>query len=659
MKKSREQGATLALVIVLTFVIVLIGVGFFFLSRIIGGGKELQHATDSGNLNVAREVLRRPGIPLAGGNETNEFGNLTDPVTGQVNLLTFNRLVGKAVLIAANASAEGTTQAGLNAANVVNMIEGPGGIGGRLMNRISTHSQISNFFDSLSTSNSTRMLKNQGDNSQIQGVSQETKVSYMARNGASNAFVAANQIPAGSGFSFSAPNVISKTVNGVPRIYLAGYVPLATGLALVQPMAVPVRPGEQPHLVAENDFNNNSNSPLPGGASSLIPPNTFHSAGQAQESMQTMANLRMRSSAIVGALNVDFPASIPRGFIVVNNTGSMSFSGNIGGGNNIFGNQMMAPNYIEVATLPDGTPVISENAQALEAIKTFVNANPGANVPSNLASQIDSPSSPTQSQLQQLGSANISHCDNTNSFAGGDPNCVNNLPTFQQLYGSVDSGGNVNVNGLMAVEQFKCFILQVRAGFAIDGGGCAMANAPAACTGLKSYNHAAQYCLPCNFGSVGTLRALLSQSSGSGLESDLRVRMMQIKPTAQDGEIESVLNCAVPFGRMSYIYMNASGNLVLDSNYPSLYPVPPLVPGTLPDGPTRTLTSGNFNLNGTIVNVPGNSCEGYPNPWDCPAVPAEGEDKVTWTPSSGFRNLLGILQFQNCAHGGGNWCCPC
>lgn len=668
MNKRRDQGATLALIVVLAFVVVIIGVGFFFYSKIIGGGKELQHATDSGNLNVAKEVLRRPGVALTPGNEANEFGNLIDPVTNEVNLLTFNRLVGKAVIVAINADAEGTNQARTNAAACLDMVEGPSGIGNRLMTKISTHDQISSFFDALSTSNSTRMLQHNNVNSQISAVGQETAVSYMARGAASNAYLAANQIPAGTSFSLAAPTIVNKTVNGTPRTYLAGYVPLATGLTSVTPMAVPVRPGEQPHLVALDDFQapGNLNTPLAGGADgpSRVPPNTFRSAGETSENNQTGSNVRMRSCAIVGALNVDFPASLPRGFVVVDNTGSLAFDGNIGGGNDIFKNQLMPPNFVDLATLPDGTPVLSDNGTPIEDIQGLLNQNPA---PANLDAQllakgalIDSPSNMTVNQLKQLKNRPVSNCTTSNTLSGAgavDPQCQNHLQDMANTYNTTSPSSNVNDSNLMAVEQFKCFILKVRAGFAMDGGGCGTADAPDECTGLKSYNHSAQHCLPCNFGGVGTLQGLLSQANGGVLVNDLRVRMLQIKPNADDGEINSVLNSSVPFGQVSYIYMNAAGSLVLDSSYPSLYPVPALVPGSLPDGNTQPYTSGNFNLNGTTVNVP--SCEGYPNPWDCPAVPAEGEDRVDWTPSSGFRNLLGVIRFKNCAHGGGNWCCPC
>jgi hypothetical protein len=45
-------------------VVIVIGVGFFFLSKIIGGGREVANATDAGALNVAKQAIRRGAVNL-------------------------------------------------------------------------------------------------------------------------------------------------------------------------------------------------------------------------------------------------------------------------------------------------------------------------------------------------------------------------------------------------------------------------------------------------------------------------------------------------------------------------------------------------------------------------------------------------------------------
>lgn len=87
MKLRRQRGATLGLVAACVFLVILVGVGFFFLSKIIGGGREVANATDAGVLNVAKQAVRRGAIPLTGALVA-EFGELTEPPNSNVDLVT-------------------------------------------------------------------------------------------------------------------------------------------------------------------------------------------------------------------------------------------------------------------------------------------------------------------------------------------------------------------------------------------------------------------------------------------------------------------------------------------------------------------------------------------------------------------------------------------
>src|ERR1700678_2804327 len=59
MKKNmrRRRGAVLGLVAACTLVFVVLGIAFFFLAKIMGGGREVAHTTDSGILNVCKQAL--------------------------------------------------------------------------------------------------------------------------------------------------------------------------------------------------------------------------------------------------------------------------------------------------------------------------------------------------------------------------------------------------------------------------------------------------------------------------------------------------------------------------------------------------------------------------------------------------------------------------
>src|ERR1700679_1575140 len=108
MKVRRQGGATLGLTAACVLLVIVIGVGFYFLSKIIGGGREVANATDAGALNVAKQALKRGSYPLNLA-ENAEFGALTDPpgtiaTPGVVTLVTYNRIIAQAMMVAQNAT---------------------------------------------------------------------------------------------------------------------------------------------------------------------------------------------------------------------------------------------------------------------------------------------------------------------------------------------------------------------------------------------------------------------------------------------------------------------------------------------------------------------------------------------------------------------------
>jgi hypothetical protein len=57
MKPSRRRkGATLGLVASCVLVIIVLGMGVFFLAKLFGGGREVANATDAGTLSIAKNA---------------------------------------------------------------------------------------------------------------------------------------------------------------------------------------------------------------------------------------------------------------------------------------------------------------------------------------------------------------------------------------------------------------------------------------------------------------------------------------------------------------------------------------------------------------------------------------------------------------------------
>ena len=674
MNTRRKRGATLAFIVTTIVVVIAVGGALFLWARMIGGGKEAQQATDSGNLNVAKQALLSPTVPITDPQELQQFNGLLQP-GNTMNLQNFNKLVGLDLLAGLNAADEiaqatalgQSTTAATNLAKIHSWVEGstPDSVGKKLADALSTPSKTQGFFESIAMSNSTRMLGNG-----IAGNTAEFSTAYMRQASnltklgkspaPSNVSLVAAQIP-----STQLPTYKSFTVNKNGKDYIVGYTNMSP-VAGLNIMAVPVRPGEQPHLVSQSDFANEQASPLPSGTNSLIPPNAFMSGSLTKE-VDSSANVAMRSSAIVGTLNVDFPAALPHGYIIIDNKGS-DVAGTSNAANDVFSQRLMEPEHVNVA----GGFIASNKAPALNGdsvFNTIKSATPDAsgNIPMSAANGIDNAIS--QSQLNQLhsdlknGTLSPSTCDTSNSTTGSpspDPQCIAAVPTMMSTYGS--SGGSTagSVNGLMSIEALKDNIIAVRA--SPDGAGCGHADATATpCTGLKKYDKRAKTSSTAPLylisSTSGTLNDLLTQTTVGAaavnpvIKTQMQQRMAEMAPTATD--FESVFSRTIPFDTVQFLFWNGAAFDVQPS-LPGAWGLP--VYGTA-DGP-HINSQDNIGANDLLVDVDGDG--GYPHPWDCESSATSNDaDKADWQPSTGYLNLLGIIKFQNCAGGGGDWCCPC
>lgn len=697
-RPRNQQGATLALVVTITFLVIMIGVGFVVWLKLLGGGAELQHATDSGNLNVVVKVLKKPGITL-NQDEALEFGDLVADSDGEVNLLNFNKLVAKVALAQANAASElkaGATSAAKDHADaLVKMLEGSGGIADRLYTKLSDHENLKGFFNSLSQSNSTRMLTNSKENNQVDNAS-GTSVAYCVPGKASNIWINPNSVPEDVRADFLDKNTTSKFVND-GRSYLKGYntFALTNYSTPVSLWGVPMRPGEQPHLIGLDEFQKRTVRPdlMTGNVEGKIIPNAFKSEGA---SNPFAGALLMKSAALVGTLSAEFPAKVPAGVLVVDNRAPPA-AGTDGGANvDVWQQYLMRPKCVDVLTMTmrSGTKwdYLSETpykfndlidaakatyrapgtAQPLPSYVPFDNAVidkviPDRTSPSGLngddiwrfhALGVDPQ---YVSQFPGRNDWPVSYqrecCDNINSIAsnpGSSSICVSHLKDILSIYGG-GSDRPTEFGNLMAVEEF---------GREVNGAGpgddgCALVWAPGGlggtdnCTPLKQYDHNKTYTSDLPFNTQdgrgiddNRLGTVIDQGGGSDIKTRIAERLRQMNPTASESSINSVFDLKVKWNDLSFIFAYNDGYTISYTTQPSNL-------GTLtPDGADDNAANQFFNVLYTMVDVPGSR-------WEAP--PQDGawsQDKLTWIPSSGYKNLLGVLRMRNCTRGGGNWCSP-
>jgi hypothetical protein len=700
MSKRQQTGGTLALIAACTIIIILVGIGMFLLMQMIGGGREAQHATDAGNLNVAKKSLVSPTIqPTAEEKASFEGLFARDGSNNEiVNLQTYNKFVGKAFLVALNAEAENTDAARAHATTEHKLVEGDGGMGSRLWSALHDPSKTTGFFEGVAQGNSIRMLDWSGKHVGAEGTRDKVGFMRQAQGAPSNVAFDPAEIPAELATNPIVTDTTGKyiavrtTAGGLQKRYLVGYEGLPIGSLKI--FAVPVRPGEQPHLVSQEQFETALAPPTGLGSAnnSLIPPNAFESNSTANEMVST-GNVKARSSAIVGTLNTDFSASIPHGFVIIDNM-TTNLSANVPGFiNDIFADALMGPGV----TVAKPDHVLSANAGDFQKLKDAQfdpatgNLTPAAlnalhNPPSGPGIDIKPPKTDTELSniAKNLRNNNETTFPCSGSVPAGSPGsafsnpCKDELDYIQANYppdGTPTSGGPQS--NLMAVEYLKAKVLEIRAGY--DDIGCGDAYADGSCTGLKRWDHGKQSYVPFHYNNAetydpaqteGTLTDLLNQTNGTAVTPQIVQRMHQMNPEASD--YASVFNTKILMNTVGFLYYDDTAKKFLIKNALP-FPRPNTDPGnadSLPDGGEQEYKSVVGDLNGLIINVPGES--GYPNPWDCPpsssnqgsgfndiTVIGASSDKALWQPSSGFKNLLGILKLRNCAKGGGHWCCPC
>ncbi|MBS2002862.1 MAG: hypothetical protein U0103_10790 [Candidatus Obscuribacterales bacterium] len=289
MTRRRRKGATLGLVAICVLVVIVIGTAVFFLIKILGGGREIANATDAGALNVAKHIIRDARV-----NTPAQFQDCEYPLgCGYINLLTYNRCVAKAIMIAGNAS--NMTGPGAYKANANALIDQLESMGSELAGKITSSN---NYFNDVN--NTVRMAS-------FIGIKNETpcEIAYMKPAGPTNVFFNGQQLANGLTIPVSTTTVGPKNQNsyvaaGTGQGYMAGYSPITVMGRTIY--GVPVFPQQNPHLVSFFDF---SSSGKPFGSA---PPNAVK-LGSSTTEMKTQMLTGAMACAIVGAVENGSPGA--------------------------------------------------------------------------------------------------------------------------------------------------------------------------------------------------------------------------------------------------------------------------------------------------------------------------------------------------------------
>ena len=705
-----QRAASLVLVAALILVITIIGVVVVQLVTLFGGGQQVQRATDSGNLSVARSALVKISVPLAASGDQLQFNGVSDktPAGGQgvINLRNINRVMGEALLV--NVNAYVINAAGLDAGantHAQQINTAANNISTALIGALTTSPQMQAYFSTTSNLQPTTQYGNTN-----LAPSTRPTFSYLNRKTASNVYIVPQQISDYSFVTNASPLYNSKVSTWVTDVssdpahkYLKGYedgFSPASNYGDVH--MVPLKPGDRPHLVSQSEFNQYH---VPSRGS-----DSFNWANPVPNTLSITATDRATDGGYTGGFNafaivepidpIGFAATIPHGFIRILNGAASPTTGVAAGSSDAFVYVMNDPQYYVTSTTGSAMPYfVGANDSPLP-----YNSSSPADYVAHIASDVAAGNTPDCSALSVgytlsgdsigLGGVSAANCQNIAGIGAGSP--INNLnldtagsaanndmsqynhsdnrslwarPIIEAAYNippaqpTGSNGQSVNVADILNLQMLSARAAgdDFHAGTYQSG----IASIPSVTRGSLNSPQ---------FRVADSRGVLLGSNNAEGLKLNgamynfVKQRMYQIDPnwTSYAASLDTILNQDyVPMGGRAYIYYSnaansGNGGIVLKNETSALADAPWLssfisqpVDARSPVNPTEVRQS--MVPNDNQVDVSGDW--GFPHPYD-----DEGQvclmNWYSFTPSSGFNNLLGQIDLgavtTNCCADGSN-----
>jgi hypothetical protein len=364
MKLRHKRGGTLGLVAAVALMLVFVGFCIYWVAQILGGGKQVANATDAGAITAAKEleavtidVTAAPGligtpVELEGLGVDTKSG-APNPATTQYNIYAYNRAVGAAILMCANAEAEGTGTAISNAQTIVTNLQA---IGNALTQQLNTSltsnspPSVFNAFQTTAYSNNVSMMgPGAGSIATVTAIqpgwvgstdaagNQAGKANVYFNSGLAASFIGTHLPPmALGGVTSNTSALYSGSLSGAQagQQFVPGYTKIDYSAGINGPpipgatfYAVAVNPDQFPHLVDINRFANGATSP-DGAAATLtnVPFNSVQGTTQAQETSKTNMFASALASAVIGTANNMYPVTLGHGFVLLSNDHSYKYN---------------------------------------------------------------------------------------------------------------------------------------------------------------------------------------------------------------------------------------------------------------------------------------------------------------------------------------------
>ncbi len=666
-----RRGGTLAIMAACTMLACGIGVGLFAIGKLVSGNQQVQNATDAGNLNVACGSVRAVGVRLSD-REQEEFGDLVDD-NGLITLRTYNRVVGRAMLVAMNAQRLHTAAAITHAHEVMALAQsGDTSIGKRLRDALENTGASTSLFHAVAQKNSCRML---GTASQVSHKTAGYAVSFLNRGESSNVYLDPHYLTPQQKAILEAMGVVTLDAQGHSMV--KGYHAINLGDGFVFSF-VPVNPGQAPHLVSDREFERNKSQTLaeviPANLADKLPPNTFASQGTATDG-HSGYRVEQRSCAVVGVLNSIFPASLPSAYIRVTNPRGFDGNPNAPNLNNFFTGVGTTGVYLMNGA---AGPIAFSSDPSMAAKWAAYNADPTKPKPPLLDDSGNplvydkngQPAGPALlAQIKGQGAPGTGCNDWNVSGPNVNLDCNSFLGAFLNAYPGTPPEANGDRAQLIAVEKFQDNVIDAATGQASQGGwythnpyACSTVRTPRGATGLRLFNRNITYNnIGAHFTTPGTIRQLFSQvnPAAASVMPAIIGQIRQIKPEATDAEITACLDgTTLELDTVHYVYMSDDRKRKLVY---STTPPPTLKKATPADGTPQVFYSPRYQTIGLTVNTWLHRPDAVsPQIYFLGSPPPDqaglGLDYAAFTAGSGYKGNLGDVAFGHQVDGDGDFC---
>lgn len=614
------RGGTLLMIVASVLITVLLGLAFILLSRTMMSSRQAVGAVDASALSMAKELVCSPTVNAIEIG-TPEFAGLGEGGSDELSLLSYNKAVGQTLMLAIDAEEDKSPEALKAARHLKSQLDK---LAAALFQKFKSSSEPAGIFSAMSSANPLKLT-----NESIEQ-SGDVDWSFTGEGEASDIFFDPQSLSKASLAKLSSYFKTDGAKSPTGHCYLRGYEPITVAGITVE--AIPVFPGQQPHLISMRSFNDGKRTAhaLPNclrvcskaGSTGLL-----QSAAAVIGRMQPVLKTAAPSNGKI-AVTRSFPgvaADISNGCIIFTNAApaQIDTSGEIvsDGDNDLFNKELFSPSRILQST----NGVFTTDAPQMDAWIAYNNGQgPDPRLTFDITKMRRGGNRGQLASIEDLRQVKSLLCECTHTMYSTELTgpCIDKdiLKTWAGNYRRWSVVGPGPKAMLSAYEAAKYEVLNSRAKFS-EGTGHHCYRGTSFHSGMKLIEEDREYVCPpspVQFSQDGTAHELMDQVSkrkckkwlhnagcyygtlleGDAIESIYR-DIRKIKPFSTDEEIKTVLNSKkLKLGQKLWLRKEGDALILSEQGPPS-----PSFIGMM----RACYSAATINLAGTVINTAGDA----------------------------------------------------